>query len=324
MPQWAGSCWYYIAFLLRKNDSYLSLNSPEAKEIIKNWLSVDIYIGGQEHANLHYLYARFWHKILHKIGVVSQPEPFQKLICQGMILGADGEKMSKSRGNVVNPNELVELYGTDALRLALIFLGPVDQTTSFKSESVRDMKKWLNRVYNFFFLYREAVLTDIQNKEIENAYYEMVIKVNAYYENITKLNLIVSSLMEFINRCYKAQTKVMPTECFKGFLKFLSPLAPHISEEMWSYFGEFKDKKKSISESGWPQIKKTSLTSPSQINIIVQVNGQKRKVILANKDLNQKELEKLAKNDPEMKKILENQVIIRVVFIKNKLINFVI
>jgi leucyl-tRNA synthetase len=127
--------------LLKKKDRYLSLNSPKAREIIKNWLPVDIYIGGQEHANLHLLYARFWHKILYKIGVVSQPEPFQKLICQGMILGADGEKMSKSRGNVINPNELIEKYGADALRLYEVFIGPTDQTTSFDPDGVRAMKK---------------------------------------------------------------------------------------------------------------------------------------------------------------------------------------
>jgi len=136
MPQWAGSCWYYIAFLLKQKGSYLSLDSKETKEIIKNWLPVDIYIGGQEHANLHLLYARFWHKVLYKIGVVKHPEPFQKLICQGIILGEDGEKMSKSRGNVINPDELVEKYGADALRLAEIFLGPPEQTTSFDSKNV--------------------------------------------------------------------------------------------------------------------------------------------------------------------------------------------
>src|SRR6185312_1562369 len=136
MPQWAGSCWYYIAFLLKQKGSYLPLDSKEAKEIIKNWLPVDIYIGGQEHANLHLLYARFWHKALYKVGVVKHPEPFQKLICQGIILGEDGEKMSKSRGNVTNPDELVEKYGADALRLAEIFLGPPEQTTSFDSKNV--------------------------------------------------------------------------------------------------------------------------------------------------------------------------------------------
>ncbi|CAG8444274.1 16920_t:CDS:2 [Cetraspora pellucida] len=166
---------------------------------------------GQEHANLHLLYARFWHKILHKIGVVSQPEPFQKLICQGMILGADGEKMSKSRGNVINPNELVENYGADALRLYEVFVGPIDQTANFNTDG--------------------AVLTNVRNKEIEAAHYEMVNKVNTCYENI-KLNLVVASLMEFINKCYQVEIKVMPTGCFLDFLKLLSPLAPHIAEEM--------------------------------------------------------------------------------------------
>ncbi|KLL04468.1 MAG: leucyl-tRNA synthetase [Mycoplasmataceae bacterium RV_VA103A] len=318
MPQWAGSCWYYIAFLLRKNDGYLPLNSPEAKEIIRNWLPVDIYIGGQEHANLHLLYARFWHKILYKIGVVSHPEPFQKLICQGMILGADGEKMSKSRGNVINPNELVEKYGADALRLYEAFVGPIDQTANFNTDGVRAMKKWLDRVYNFFADYREAVLTGIHNQEIEAAHYEMVVKVNICYENI-KLNLVVSSLMEFINKCYQAETKFMPTECFLDFLKLLNPLAPHIAEEMWSYFEE-----KSISKSPWPHPEKLPVTAPQKAKIVIQINGQKKVVISAPKDLNQKEVEELAKNDPQLSKLLVGQTINKVIFIRNKLINFVI
>jgi leucyl-tRNA synthetase len=163
--------------------------------------------------------------------VVSQPEPFQKLICQGMILGADGEKMSKSRGNVINPNELVENYGADALRLYEVFIGPIDQTANFNTDGVRAMKKWLDRVYNFFVDYREAVLTNIRNQEVEVAHYEMVSKANTCYENI-KLNLVVSSLMEFINKCHQVEAKFMPLECFLDFLKLLSPLAPHIAEEM--------------------------------------------------------------------------------------------
>ncbi|KLL02404.1 MAG: leucyl-tRNA synthetase [Mycoplasmataceae bacterium RC_NB112A] len=247
MPQWAGSCWYYVAFLLKKKDGYLALNSPEAEKVIKNWLPVDIYIGGQEHANLHLLYARFWHKILDKIGVVSQPEPFQKLICQGLILGEDGEKMSKSRGNVVNPNELVEEYGADALRLYIIFLGPPEKDNSFEEKGVWAMKKWLNRVYQFFLDHREAILTNMQNEEIKKAHVEMVNKTNFYYSGIKKLNLVVSTLMIFINNCYKAQSKHMPTEYFCNFLKLLNPVAPHISEEMWSYF-----RNESINQSIWP------------------------------------------------------------------------
>src|SRR4051794_24257997 len=156
--------------------------------------------------------------MLAKIGISSQPEPFQRLLCQGMILGTDGEKMSKSRGNVVSPNELVEKYGADALRLYEVFLGPPEQTTSFDPTGVRAMKKWLDRVYNFFLDYREAVFTGIPNQGIETACQEMVIKSTEHYKNI-KLNLVVSSLMTFINKCYKSESKVVPLDCFLGFLK---------------------------------------------------------------------------------------------------------
>jgi len=318
MPQWAGSCWYYIAFLLRKNNDYLALDSQESQEIIKNWLPVDIYIGGQEHANLHLLYARFWHKILYKIGIISQSEPFQKLLCQGMILGTDGEKMSKSRGNVINPDELLEKYGVDALRLYEAFIGPSEQTTSFDPNGVRAMKKWLDRVHNFFVEYREAVLTDTSNKEIEESYNEMVNKTTEYYQSI-KLNLVVSSLMTFMNKCYKAETKRMPTNCFYGFLKILNPLAPHISEEMWSYF-----KKKSITYSHWPKTIDLPNLTPQKINVVIQVNGQKKSIIHLNSNKSQAEIEELAKNDPKIKKIIGGGKIDKVIFVKNnKLINLV-
>lgn len=317
MPQWAGSCWYYIAFLLRKKNSYLALNNKETQAIIKNWLPVDIYIGGQEHANLHLLYARFWHKILYKIGIVSQSEPFQKLLCQGMILGTDGEKMSKSRGNVVNPDELLEKYGADALRLYEIFVGPSEQTTNFDPNGVRAMKKWLDRVYNFFLHYRTSTLTNTINKEIEEAYNEMVNKTTEYYQNI-KLNLVVSSLMTFINKCYKVEINFLPTDYFLGFLKILSPLAPHVSEEMWSYF-----KKNSIAYSHWPKPIESPTLSLQQISIVIQVNGQKKSIIYLDSNKSQTEIENLAKNDFKIKKIINGKKISKIIFVKNKLINLV-
>lgn len=316
MPQWAGSCWYYIAFLLRKNNDYLALNSDEAREIIKKWLPVDIYIGGQEHANLHLLYARFWHKILHKIGIVNCPEPFQKFFCQGMILGTDGEKMSKSRGNVVNPDELVEKYGADALRLYEIFLGPPEQTTKFDPDGARAMKKWLDRVYNLFTLHRKKFTINSENSELKIYYQKTVKKVSDYCQNF-KFNLVVSSLMTFINECYKANS--IPIDYALTFCQLLNPLAPHISEELWSYFQE-----KPISESSWPQVEELSNYFSVQLNIVVQVNGQKKSVISVSQEKNQQEIEAIAKNDPKISKILAGKEISKVIFIKNKLINFVI
>jgi leucyl-tRNA synthetase len=322
MPQWAGSCWYYIAFLLKKDEGYLALNSPEAKEIIKDWLPVDIYIGGQEHANLHLLYARFWHKILYKIGIVAQLEPFQKLLCQGMILGSDGEKMSKSRGNIVNPNELIEKRGVDALRLYEIFTAPPEQTTNFDVNGVWAMKKWLDRVYNFSLIYQKEILANVENEEIKECYYETVNKVNDYYKNI-KLNLVVSSLMKFINKCYEVQNKSMKTEYFLGFLQMLNPLAPHITEEMWSFFEE---KNNSIAYSRWPQLNNSSTIGSSKVNLILQINGKTKLIISVNKDEEQEEIEKLVKENPIIitNKLLLEKEIKKIIFVKNKLINFVI
>jgi leucyl-tRNA synthetase len=322
MPQWAGSCWYYIAFLLKKDEGYLALNSPEAKEIIKDWLPVDIYIGGQEHANLHLLYARFWHKILYKIGIVAQLEPFQKLLCQGMILGSDGEKMSKSRGNIVNPNELIEKHGVDALRLYEIFIAPPEQTTNFDVNGVWAMKKWLDRVYNFSLIYQKEILSNVENEEIKECYYETVNKVNDHYKNM-KLNLVVSSLMKFINKCHEVQNKSMKTEYFLGFLQMLNPLAPHITEEMWSFFEE---KNNSIAYSRWPQLNNSSIIGSSKVNLILQINGKTKLIISVNKDEEQEEIEKLVKENPIIitNKLLLEKEIKKIIFVKNKLINFVI
>ncbi|RHZ36916.1 Leucine--tRNA ligase [endosymbiont GvMRE of Glomus versiforme] len=315
MPQWAGSCWYYIAFLLKKNDSYLALNSEEAKKIIKNWLPVDIYIGGQEHANLHLLYARFWHKVLYKIGIVSQPEPFQKLICQGMILGEDGEKMSKSRGNIINPDPLIKEYGVDALRLAMIFLAPPEQTTNFKLETVKAMNKWLKRVYQLFTSHKEK-FTENSDPEWDNFYHEILTETTKYYQK-NKLNLIIPQLMIFINKCY--QSKNIPRQYALNFLQLLNPLAPHITEEIWSYF-----QKTSLAYQPWPEISQINENKfPKQINLIVQINGKTKTILPI--DFNQEKeriIKEIEKNE-KISKQLKNKAIIKIIYINNKIINFV-
>ena len=314
MPQWAGSCWYYIAFLLKKNDSYLALNSGEAKEIIKNWLPVDIYIGGQEHANLHLLYARFWHKVLYKIGIVSQPEPFQKLFCQGMILGEDGEKMSKSRGNIINPDPLIEKYGADALRLATIFLAPPEQTTSFKLESVKAMNKWLKRVYQLF-ANQQAKFIDNSNPEWDNFYQEILAKITEHYQNL-KLNLVVPQLMIFVNKCY--QGEIIPRQYALEFLQLLNPLAPHLTEEVWSHF-----QKESLTYQPWPKISQAKYKFLNQINLVVQIDGKIRLVFPTIPNQNEEELIKEVKKNEKIVKYLSDKEIKKIVYVKNKLINFV-
>ena len=181
------------------------------------------------------------------------------------------------------------------------------------------MKKWLNRVYQFFLDHRETILANQENKEIKIAYSEMVNKVNFYYQEIKKMNLVVSALMIFINKCYKAQTKSMPAEYFLGFLKLLNPLAPHISEEMWSYFQD-----KSISESSWPVAEELPAIPLVSTKIVIQINGKKQAVILVPQNQTQVEIETLAKNHPQIKSVLESQKINKIIFIKDKLINFVL
>jgi leucyl-tRNA synthetase len=318
MPQWAGSCWYYIAFLLRtgnKDFTYLDLNSEKAKKIIDHWLPVDLYVGGQEHANLHLLYSRFWHKILKKREILSEDEPFKKLLCQGMILGKNGEKMSKSKGNTISPDYCIDNWGSDSLRLYEIFLGPPDQASNFNINGVISMKKWINRVYSLFVDYQSKFVYDEYiNKDFDSYFQKMVVEVTGYYHDL-KLNLVVAKLMSFINKCYLS-TKIS-VHHGKVFLQLLNPLAPHVSEELWNLF-----EKKSISFSNWPELKYSKSES---ISIVVQINGKKKDVIsgiLMN--CGEKEFLKIIENNHKISSSISNKKIKKTIFIKNKLINLIL
>ena len=199
MPQWAGSCWYYIAYILRENGKYLDLSSKEVQDLVNYWLPVDLYIGGTEHAVLHLLYARFWHKVLYDCGVVKTKEPFQKLFNQGMILGEDGEKMSKSKGNVINPDDVVRDYGADTLRLYEMFMGPLEATKPWTTTGVEGPRRFLERVYR---LYTEIANIVDENKDLEKLYHQTVKKVTQDYNNL-RFNTAISQMMTFVNECYK-------------------------------------------------------------------------------------------------------------------------
>lgn len=318
MPQWAGSSWYYLAYLLRNQDTYLVFNSSEAKKIIDYWLPVDLYIGGQEHANLHLLYARFWHKTLKDKGIVNCSEPFQKLFCQGMILGEDGQKMSKSLGNIINPDLLIEKYGVDALRLAIIFLAPPEQTTGFRVDSAKGMKKWLLRVYSLFILQKEK-FTKEQKKvdpKLTESYQEMVNKATEYYENL-KLNLIPPLLMVFINQAYQAEK--IPWIYGEHFLQILNPLAPHLTEEIWNHYSSSP-----LSDSNWPKEEFLSENLPKKVNIVVMINNKKKAVINVLPNQNEEELLKKIQSDEKINKYLTNQKIQKIIIVKNKIINLLL
>ena len=283
MPQWAGSCWYYIAYIMRQNNQYLPLNDPKVQEMVNYWLPVDLYIGGTEHAVLHLLYARFWHKVLYDVGVVKTKEPFQQLFNQGMILGEDNVKMSKSRGNVVNPDDIVNEYGADTLRIYEMFMGPLETTKPWSTKGVEGSRRFLERVYRMF---TEVVKIDDQNTQLERVCHQTIKKVNEDIENL-RFNTAIAQMMIFVNEVYKAPN--VPKEYLENFLKLLNPFAPHLTEELWEFLGH----KETIAYEPWPEYDEAK-TILDEITIIVQVNGKLRDRLTVPRDTATKELENLA------------------------------
>lgn len=316
MPQWAGSCWYYIGYLLRnvEKDEYLNLNDPEVQEMINYWLPVDLYIGGTEHAVLHLLYSRFWHKVLYDCGVVKYDEPFQKLFNQGMILGEDGEKMSKSKGNVINPDDVVRDYGADTLRMYEMFMGPLEATKPWSTKGVEGPRRFLERVYR---LYSEICEIVDKNENLDRIYHQTVRKVTEDYENL-RFNTAISQMMMFINECYKE--KKVPLEYLEGFLKLLNPVAPHITEELYS---QVLNHNESIAYSKWPEFDEDKVAT-EKVTVIVQVNGKIRDKIEVAMNLSKEELEKIALSSEKVKANINDNPIKKVIVVPNKLVNIVI
>lgn len=314
MPQWAGSCWYYIAYLLKvpHSDSYLALNSLQAKKILDEWLPVNLYIGGKEHATLHFLYARFWHMVLHDIGIVSSKEPFQKVINQGMILGENNEKMSKSKGNVVNPDEVIEKYGADSLRLYMMFMGPLEMSFPWDEKGIVAMQKWLQRVHQLF---TDKTFDNENNEHLKSEFNILLESANKHL-NSFKFNLVISSMMVFINFCYKQ--KSLNAEVMKNFLIILSLYAPFIAEELFSRYS-----KTVILQNNWPVSYEINLAKKTEIKIVVQINGKLKKIVVLEKQLSEKDFLAFLKNDKALTFIFNN-VNIKYKYISNKLINFII
>lgn len=320
MPQWAGSSWYYLAYILKNNDgTYLDLNSKEAYVRFKKWLPVDLYIGGQEHAVLHLLYARFWHKVLYDIKVVPTSEPFYKLVNQGMILGPDNQKMSKSKGNVINPNQIVEKYGADTLRIYEMFMGPLTETKPWNEKSLQGSRKWLERVWRIFdkYIQKEFVIDKTINYDhMESILHQTIKNVTLNIEEL-KFNLAISNLMVYINELYK-YNKIKSINYLKSFLIMLSPFAPHISEELLSKLNE-----KEINKSSWPNCDETKIIKTSII-ISIQVNGKLRGTLEIDENWDQETIELEAKKNNNVNVHLSGKIIKKVIYIKNKNINFVV
>ncbi|MCM3054102.1 leucine--tRNA ligase [Caldibacillus thermoamylovorans] len=313
MPQWAGSCWYYLRYIDPNNDQFIA--DPEK---LNYWLPVDLYIGGAEHAVLHLLYARFWHKVLYDIGVVPTKEPFQRLVNQGMILGENHEKMSKSKGNVVNPDEIVESHGADTLRLYEMFMGPLEASAPWSTAGLDGSRRFLDRIWRLF-VNEDGTLSDkIVDKvgdELEKTYHRTVKKVTEDYEGL-RFNTAISQLMVFINEAYKVGE--VPRKFAEGFLQLLSPVCPHIAEELWSKLGHHE----SITFSTWPTFDESKLVD-NEIEIVIQVNGKVRAKKMVPVDSSKEQLEELAKADEAIQAQLAGKTIRKVIAVPGKLVNIV-
>ena len=314
MPQWAGSSWYFIRYIDPHNEEVIA--DPE---LLKRWLPVDIYIGGAEHAVLHLLYARFWHKVLYDLGVVPTKEPFQKLFNQGMILGEGNEKMSKSKGNVVNPDEIVASHGADTLRLYEMFMGPLEASVAWSTNGLDGARRFLDRIWRLFVTEQGTVAAKIQpsnDKTLEKSYHQTVKKVTEDIEGI-RFNTAISQMMVFINDCYKAE--VVPMEYAEGFVKLLAPIAPHVAEELWTILGH----EGSISYEAWPTFDESKLVD-DEVEVVVQVNGKVRAKVTVAKDASKEELEQVAINDEKVKEFMDGKELVKLIAIPGKLVNIVV
>lgn len=314
MPQWAGSSWYFLRFIDPHNKTQLA--DPEK---LAKWLPVDLYIGGAEHAVLHLLYARFWHKFLYDLGVVPTKEPFQKLFNQGMILGENNEKMSKSKGNVVNPDDVVKEYGADTLRVYEMFMGPLDASIAWSENGLEGSRRFLDRVWRLLVNEDKNQISesvqDTENNELTRVYHQTVKKVTEDYDNL-HFNTAISQLMIFLNAA-KDQT-VLPREYVEGYVKLLSPLAPHLMEEIWEMLGHAE----SLSEATWPTFEE-DLTVESTVEIVIQVNGKVKLKLEIELDMDKDEMEKIALVNETIQSEIAGKTIRKVVAIPNRLVNIV-
>ncbi|CAM4235215.1 leucine--tRNA ligase [Lederbergia lenta] len=313
MPQWAGSCWYYLRYIDPNNNEALA-----DEELLKKWLPVDIYIGGAEHAVLHLLYARFWHKFLYDIGVVPTKEPFQKLFNQGMILGENNEKMSKSKGNVVNPDHIVDSHGADTLRLYEMFMGPLDSSIAWSTTGLDGARRFLDRVWRLLVNEDGSLSEKVHpgaGSELEKVYHQTVKKVTEDYETLG-FNTAISQMMVFVNEGYKSN--VLPKEYIEGFVKMLAPICPHIAEELWAKLGH----ESTLTYEAWPTYDETKLID-DVVEIVVQINGKVRLKMQVARDTTREQLTELAENDEKVKELIEGKTVRKVIAVPGKLVNIV-
>ncbi len=308
MPQWAGSSWYFLRYIDPNNSDFLA-----GLEELKYWLPVDWYNGGMEHTTLHLLYSRFWHKFLYDIGVVPTKEPYQKRTSHGMILGENGEKMSKSRGNVINPDDVVNEYGADTFRTYEMFIGAFDQATPWSMNGVKGCYKFLERVWN---LQNILVDGDSYSKELETALHKTIKKVTDDY-NRMKFNTGIAALMAFINDVMKVE-KINKAE-FKTFITLLNPVAPHITEELWQIAG-FEGM---LSQTKWPEYDEEK-TVDDEVEVVVQINGKIRDKMMISAELSPQQMQEAALESEKIKELIDGKQVVKVIAIPKKLINIVV
>ncbi|MEF3311556.1 leucine--tRNA ligase [Paenibacillus sp. GYB004] len=314
MPQWAGSCWYYLRFIDPHNSEQLC--SPDKQ---KEWLPVDLYIGGAEHAVLHLLYARFWHKVLYDLGVVATKEPFYKLVNQGMILGENMEKMSKSRGNVVNPDDIVGQYGADTLRLYEMFMGPLEATKPWNTNGVEGAYRFLNRIWRLFVNEDGSLNSKIGgagSEAFNRTWHRTIKKVTEDYDAL-RFNTAISQLMIFVNEAYKAES--LPAEAMNHFVQMLSPIAPHLAEELWERLGH----NESITYAEWPAYDE-ALTVDDEVEIVVQVNGKIADRVKIASGIDEAAMQEIAFGLDKVKEATNGKTVRKVIAVKGKLVNIVV
>lgn len=311
MPQWAGSSWYYIRYIDPKNN-----NEIASKDKINYWLPVDWYNGGMEHTTLHLLYSRFWHKFLYDIGIVNTIEPYSKRTSHGVILGENNEKMSKSRGNVINPDDVVNEYGADTLRLYEMFIGDFESAAPWSTQSIKGCRRFIERYYNLGdMLIKENQGTIRQ--DLRNEFNKTIKKVTADVQNL-KFNTAIASLMELLNLIYKKES--VNEEELRLFSILLNPFAPHVTEEVWNKLNLGKDL---ICYERWPEYSDIN-NENENVNIVVQVNGKLKDSFSAPFNTSKEEVLKIALNLDKIKKYVDGKTLVKSIYVENKLINLVV
>jgi leucyl-tRNA synthetase len=319
MPNWAGSSWYFLRYIDPHNDKEFA-----SREKLNHWLPVDWYNGGMEHTVLHLLYSRFWNQFLFDIGLVPVSEPYKKRTSHGMILAKGGEKMSKSRGNVVNPDEMIEKFSADALRTYIMFMGPFDQAVEWDTNGLVGMQRFLDRVWNYYDNYIKNNSLDFSDDESLASLNKTIKKVSEAIEAM-KFNTAVSSMIQFLNFIYAPlepgikQIRLVTVKDFKNFVIILSPFAPHLCEELWSLMGNSE----SISKAKWPEAEERFLIDKSY-TLAIQVNGKLRDTIVVESEASEEDVKQAALASEKIQKWLDGKESKKIIYVKGKLVSIVI